>query len=239
VLNLGDTARAETHAAEALSAAERMVQEDRGSDRSLQDQVWANLTMGYVLLPATPRRALPYLEAARNVAAKSNQSGDSFHRNTDANAEEALGRALLATGDRQRGLELLRKATHTLEQLSRERPSNLDYRFSLIRALHGLGDALPLSESSEVYGTAFRAAEAIPAKPSNVRDLMNLAEVNVRWPLWNASAPAAERQRKLEAALEAFETLQSYAPDDRAVQKALAGVRRAQSVLPDREPLRP
>ena len=65
VLNLGDAAVAEVHAAEALSASEQMVKEDRGSDRSLQDHLWANWTMGSVLLPAKPRRALPYLEAAR------------------------------------------------------------------------------------------------------------------------------------------------------------------------------
>ena len=58
-------------------------------------------------------------------------------------------------------------------------------------------------------------------------ELMNQAEVNLRWPRWNASAPAAERQRKLEIAMRALQTLLSYAPDNRSVQKALAEVRRS------------
>jgi hypothetical protein len=194
--------------------------------------------MGYVLLPATPRRALPYFETAREIAARSNQRGDVFHRNSVANAEEALGHALLATGERQRGLELLRRATQTFEQIAREWPQNIDYRFALIRALNGLGDALPISESSDFYHKAFRAAEPVGANPSNVRDLMNRAEVNRRWPRWNASAPAEERQRRLDIARQALLALSSYAPNDRAVQKALADVQRS-SVLPDRESLRP
>jgi tRNA A-37 threonylcarbamoyl transferase component Bud32 len=227
VLNLGDAAAAATHAADALSAAERMVQEDRSSDRSLQDLAWANLTMGAVLLPASPRRALPYLESARDIAAKSNQSGDAYHRYSDAHAEEALGRALLATGNRQRGLELLRNATRTFERLSSERPQNIDYRFAAIRALNALGDALSAPESSEFYRKADLAAGAIPAKARNVRELMNQADVSLRWPRWNASAPAAERLRRLDAALRAFQTLQSYSPTDRAVQRGLTDVQRS------------
>jgi eukaryotic-like serine/threonine-protein kinase len=227
VLNLGDPAAAEVHAAEALSASERMVKEDRGSDRSLQDHVWANWTMGSVLLPTQPRRALAYLEAAREIAAKSNESGDAFHQESEANTEEALGHALLATGDRQRGLELLRKAAGTFERISSQWPQKIDYRFALVRALNGLGDALPVPESSEFYRKAYRAAESIPANARNVRELMNQAEVNFRWPRWNASAPAAERQRKLEIAMRALQTLLSYAPNNRSVQKALGEVRRS------------
>jgi tetratricopeptide (TPR) repeat protein len=227
VLNLGDATVAEAHAAETLSAAERMVKEDRSSDRSLQDLLWANLTMGSVLLPTQPRRALPYLEAAREIAAKSNESGDAFHQESEASAEEALGHALLATGDRQRGLDLLRKAAGTFERISSQWPQKIDYRFELVRALNGLGDALPAAESSEFYGKAYRAAESIPATARNVRELMNQAEVNLRWPRWNASASAAARQRKLEIAMRALQTLQSYAPDNRSVQKALADVRQS------------
>ena len=227
VLSLGDAAAAEGHAADALRASERMVTEDRSSDRSLQDHVWANLTMGSVLLPAEPRRALPYLETARRIAVTSNVNGDAFHQESEANAEEALGYALLATGDRQRGLELLRKAAGTLERISSQWPQKIDYRFALIRTLNGLGDALPAPESAEFYRKAYRAAQSIPADASSVRDLMNRAEVNLRWPRWNASAPVAERQRTLEIARRGFEALLSYAPENRAVQRALAEVRQS------------
>ena len=231
VLNLGDAAVAEGHAAEALRASEQMVKEDRGSNRSLQDHVWANWTMGSVLLPAQPRRALPYLEAARQIAAKSNVNGDAFHQESEANAEEALGHALLATGDRQRGLELLRKAAATFERISGEWPQKIDYRFALVRALNGLGDALLAAESREFYRKAYNAAESIPANARNVRELMNQAEVNLRWPRWNAAAPASERRRKLDVAMRALQTLLSYAPDNRSLQKALAEARRAHAGL--------
>ena len=227
VLNLGDAAAAEGHADEALRASEQMVREDRGSDRSLQDHVWANWTMGSVLLPSNPRRALPYLEAARQIAATANVNGDALHQDSEAHAEEALGHALLATGDRPRGLELLRKAAGTFERISSQWPQKIDYRFALVRALNGLGDAVPVPESSEFYRKAYRAAESIPANARNVRELMNQAEVNLRWPRWNASAPVAERQRRLEIAMQALQTLLSYAPDNRSVQRALAEVRRS------------
>jgi eukaryotic-like serine/threonine-protein kinase len=227
VLNLGDAALAEMHAAEALSASERMVKEDRGSDRSLQDLLWGNLTMGSVVLPTNPRRALPYLDVARRIAAGATEIGDAFHQESAAYADEALGLALLATGERQRGLDLLRKAAGTLERITQRWPQKIDYRFALVRALNALGDTLPVPESSEFYSKAYRAAESIPANARNVRDLMNQAEVNRRWPRWNPSAPAAERQRKLEIAMRALQTLLSYAPDNRPVQKALADVRRS------------
>lgn len=201
VLNLGEAALAEIHAAEALSAAERMVKEDRGSDRSLQDLLWANWTMGGVLLPTSPRRALPYLEAAHSIAAESEHRGDALHDGAAAHADEALGHGLLATGSRLRGLDSLRKATSTFERISSQWPQNIDYRVALIRVLNGLGDALPVPESSEFYRKAYRAAGDLPASARNVRELMTQAAVTSRWPRWNASAPAAERQRQLEAAL--------------------------------------
>jgi tetratricopeptide (TPR) repeat protein/tRNA A-37 threonylcarbamoyl transferase component Bud32 len=235
VLNLGDPVVAEMHAAETLSAAERMVKEDRGSDRSLQDHVWANWTMGSVLLSTKPRRALPYLEVAREIAAKSSENGDAFHLESEAHVEEALGHALLATGNRQRGLELLRKAAGTFERISNQWPQKIDYRFALIRALNGLGDALPVPESAEFYRKAYRAAESIPANAGNVRDLMNQAEANLRWPRWNASAPAAERQRKLEIAMRALQTLLSCAPDNRSVQNSLTELRQSVAGLSRRE----
>jgi eukaryotic-like serine/threonine-protein kinase len=230
VLNLGDAAVAEVHAAEALTASERMVKEDRGSDRSLQDHLLANWTMGSVLLPTKPHRALAYLEAAREIA-NANENDDAFHQESEAYAEEALGHALLATGNRQRGLDLLRKAAGTLERLSRQWPQKIDYRFALVRALDGLGDALPVPESSEFYRKAYEAAGSIPANARNVRELMNQAEVNLRWPRWNASAPAAERRRTLDIAMRALQTLRSYAPNDRSVQQGLADVRQSLAAL--------
>jgi eukaryotic-like serine/threonine-protein kinase len=227
VLNLGDAAAAEVHAAEALSAAERMVKEDRESDRSLQDLLWANWTMGSVLLPTNPRRALPSLEAARAIAAKSSQRSDVLHDDSEAHAEEALGYGLLATGNRQRALELLRKAAGTFERISSQWPENIDYRVALIRALNGLGDALPVPESSEFYRKAHHVAESFPASARNVRELMIQAEVSRRWSRWNASAPAAARQRQLEIALRAWQTLVAYAPSNRAVQITLDDVRRS------------
>jgi tetratricopeptide (TPR) repeat protein len=225
VLNLGNAALAETHATEALIAADRMANEDQGSNRSLQDQAWANWTLGCVLMSTNPRRALPYLEAARELAVKSG-NGDVFHDETLAHAEEALGRALLAAGNRQRGLELLRQATVTLERISSRWPQKIDYRFALIRTLNGLGDALPGPEASEPYRKAYLAAEFFPASAGNVRELLSHAEVNLRWPRWNTSATAAERQHKLETALRSWQTLLSYAPNNQSVQMALAEVRR-------------
>ena len=227
VLNLGDTAAAEVHAAEALAASARMVEEDRGSDRSLQDHLWANWTMGGVLLPTDPRRARVYLETAHEIAARSAGNRDALHQESEASSEEALGYALLATGESRRGLELLRKASSTFDRISSEWPQKIDYRFALIRALNGLGDALPASESAEIYRKAYHTAESIPADARNVRELMNQADVSMRWPRWNASAPVGERRQKLEIALRALQTLLSYAPDNRSVQESLADVRQS------------
>ena len=96
-----------------------------------------------------------------------------------------------------------------------------------MRTLNGLGDALPASEASEFYEKAYRAAGSIPGNASNARDLMNQAEVNRRWPRWNASAPAEERQRRLDIARRALLTLSSYAPNNRAVQTALTDVQQS------------
>jgi hypothetical protein len=51
--------------------------------------------------------------------------------------------------------------------------------------------------------------------------------VNLRWPRWNAGAPAAERRRKLEIALQFWQRLATYAPNNRSVQVALAEARRS------------
>jgi tetratricopeptide (TPR) repeat protein len=222
--NLGDTAVAEAHAEEALRAAEQMVEEDRRSDRSLVDLLWANLTMGTVLLPAAPHRALPYLEAAHHIA-QSNEIVDALHEGAEASAEEALGHALLATGGRQRGLDLLRKAAATFERIASRWPQKIDYRFALVRTLNAVGDALPAAEAAEFYRKAYDAAGSIPAAPRNVRDLMTQADVNLRWPRWNASAPAAARRQKLDVATRALQTLLAYAPNNRSVRNALAEVR--------------
>ena len=101
LLNLGDSAAAERHAAEALSAAEGMVEEDGSSNESLLDSVWANMTMGAVLLPTKPHRALPLLETRARSPSRRTENGDSLHQESEANAEEALGQALFATGNRR------------------------------------------------------------------------------------------------------------------------------------------
>ena len=152
-------------------------------------------------------------------------------RNPKRTPRKHSASALLATGNRQRGLDLLRKAAATLESIASRWPQKIDYRFALVRALNGLGDALPAPEASEFYEKAYRAAGSIPGNASNARDLMNQAEVNRRWPRWNASAPAEERQRRLDIARRALLTLLSYAPDNRAVQTALTDVQRSLASL--------
>lgn len=187
VLNLGDPAAAEVHAAEALEASARMVQEDRASDRSLQDPLWANWTMGCVLLSTNPRRARVYLEAAHEIAVKAAGSDDALHLESEAISEEALGHALLATGESRRGLDLLRKAA--FERISNEWPQKIDYRFALIRALNGLGDALPAPEASDIDRKAYVAAEAIPATARNVRELVRNRAASFRSARVQAEGP--------------------------------------------------
>lgn len=144
----------------------------------------------------------------------------------------ATARASLSRGStphrpvEQSGLDLLRTAAATFERVANRWPQTIDYRFALVRALNAVGDALPADESAEFYRKAYNAAGSIPEAPRNVRDLMNQADVNLRWPRWNASAPAAERRQKLDIAMQALQTLLSYAPNDQSVQKALAEVRR-------------
>ena len=64
---------------------------------------------------------------------------------------------------------------------------------------------------------------------------MNQADVSMRWPRWNASAPVGERRQKLEIALRALQTLLSYAPDNRSVQESLADVRQSLAGLSQQE----
>jgi hypothetical protein len=228
-LNLGDPAAAEPYAHEAMRETERMAAEDRGSDRSVRDRMFGSWIVGCVLLPREPRRALPYLEAALAAAsaqAKAAEGMDMLHDETSAQAQEALGRALLATGDRRRGLELLRTAALALEQLSSQAPQFINFRTDMIRAANRLGDILPAAEAAEWYRKAFAVAETFPASPRNVRELMGRAEVNLRWSRWNATAPAAERRRRLEIAAQSWAQLASYAPANRPIQAALAEARR-------------
>jgi eukaryotic-like serine/threonine-protein kinase len=224
VFNLGDHATAERHAAEALKEAEQMAKEDEGSDRSVRDLAFGNWIMGCVLLPNEPRRALPYLEAALQFAsARSNTAdGDVLHDELEANVQEALGRALLATSNRQRGLDLLRRAVATLERMSTQSPQVIDFRYDLIRASHDLADALDAPAAAEFYRQAERAAATFPAGDRNVRERVSRAEVDLRWPLWNPAAPEPERKRRLEAALQSWRKLASQAPDNPRVQSAIA-----------------
>jgi tetratricopeptide (TPR) repeat protein len=182
-----------------------------------------------VLIPASPRRAVPYLEAALKFASAQPEGGvsDVLQDDLEAHAQEALGRALLAAGERGRSLELLRRAVATFERLLSQAPQIVEYRFDLIQAMNGLGDALPSPESADFYRRAFIAAAAFPAAPRNTRELLSQAEVNLRWPRWNAGAPAAERRRKLEIALQFWQRLATYAPNNRSVQVALAEARRS------------
>lgn len=220
VFNLGNQAVAERYAAEALREAERMAAEDQGSDRSVRDRMFGNWIMGCVLLPKEPRRALPYLEAALSYAGGGK---DVLHDESYANTQEALGLALLAAGDRRRGLELLTSAVATLERISAAAPQILDYRTDMIRAANELGDALPAREAAGWYRKAFDAAGPMPAGgPRNVRELMSQAEVNLRWPRWNSGAPEPERRRRLEVARQLWRQLSTYAPENRSVRAALA-----------------
>lgn len=234
VANLGDHAAAERYATGALGEAERMAREDRGSDRSVRDRMFGNWILGCVLLPNEPRRALRYLEAALiSASAQARSDGaDVLHNDTLANAQEALGRALLATGDRRRGLELLGTAAATLERISAQAPQIVDYRSDMIRAANGFGDAHQAGQAAEWYRKAFRAAESFPATPRNVRELLRKAEVHLRWPRWNTDAPAAERQRMAETAVRLWQQLAGHAPGNRSVQDSLAEARRTLGAPP-------
>lgn len=228
-LSLGDYAGAESYAAEAFQEAERMFKEDAASNRSIRDRMWGNWILGCVLIPASPRRAIPYLEGALQWASVRPEGGasDVLQEQTEAEAREALGRARLAAGERARGLDLLRQALATFERNSAAAPQAIAYRVALIRAANALGDALPVSDAAEFYRKAFRAAALLPAEPRNVRELLSQAEVHLRWPRWNPAALAAERQQKAARALQLWQKLASYAPKNRRVQDTVAEAQRA------------
>ncbi len=216
-LNLGDPVKARGYAAETMREAEAMAEEDRGSARSVRDRSLGNWLMGSVLLRSEPRRALPYLETALQLAAEQDLA--------KANAEEALALALLQTGDRARALGLLRRAAAMLERRSGEAPQILDYRSDLIRVLNALGDALPAHEAAEFYRKAYLAADSTASGGRNVRELLSRAETDLRWARWNAGARADEQRRKLERALDCWQKLAAQAPGNAAVQARVAEVR--------------
>ncbi|MBM3782898.1 MAG: serine/threonine protein kinase [Acidobacteria bacterium] len=230
-LHLGDQEAAERYAMNSLRAAEQLAVEDQGSERSVKDRMFGNWILGCVLLQNEPRRALPYLEKALAAAlaqAKSGGASDVSHDDLLANSQEALGRALVATGDRRRGLELMRQAVVIFERISAQVPEIFDYRNDLIRATNSLGDTQPAEEAADWYRKAFRAAEAFPAgEPRNVRELMRLAEVHLRWPRWNPAAPEAERKRMAEKSVRLWQKLADKAPRNRWAQESLAEARRA------------
>ena len=217
-LNLGDPVKARSYAAETMREAEAMAEEDRGSARSVRDRSLGNWLMGSVLLRSEPRRALPYLETALQLAAEQDLA--------KANAEEALALALLQTGDRARALGLLRRAAAMLERRSGEAPQILDYRSDLIRVLNALGDALPAHEAAEFYRKAYLAADFTASGGRNVRELLSRAETDLRWVRWNAGARADEQRRKLERALDCWQKLAAQAPSNAAVQARVGEVRR-------------
>jgi tetratricopeptide (TPR) repeat protein len=225
-LNLGDAAAAERYATDAMREAERMAKEDHGSDRSVRDRMFGNWVLGCVLLPNASRRALPYLEAAVASAQAQTKSEeiDVLHDEALAQAQEALGLAFLATGNRQRAMELLRESVTTFERISAEAPRIIDYRVGLIRAANSYGDAMPVNEAAKWYRKAFEAAAAFPAAPAaprNVREQLSRAEVHLRWPRWNPTASLTERREKLEIALESWRQLAASAPGNRSVRASL------------------
>jgi tetratricopeptide (TPR) repeat protein len=218
-LNLGDPVKARDYAAEVVREVDAMAAEDRGSVRSVHDRSVGNWLMGSVLLHSEPRRALPYLETALQLAPDQDLA--------QANAGEALALALLATGNRTRAVGLLRRAAATLEHRSGEEPQILDYRCDLIRVLNALGDALPAHEAAEFYRKAYLAAEFTVPGTRNVRELLSRAEADLRWVRWNAGAHADEQRARLERALHCWQKLAAQAPRNAAVQAKVAEVRRS------------
>lgn len=216
-LHLGQPAAAENYASRALREAEALAEEDRGSARSLRDRLLGHWMMGCVLLPVDGRRALPYLETALQLAPAQEQ--------VEANAQEALARALLATGGRRRALDLLRRAAATLDRLSTESPRFLDYRFDLIRVWNLLGDTLPPAEGAEFHRRAFVALDAHAAGDRNTRELLSRAETSFRWVRWNPAASAAEKRSHLERAVGSWRKLAAQAPGNPEIQRSLAEAR--------------
>lgn len=214
--NLARPAAAAGYASRALREAEALAEEDRGSARSVRDRMLGHWMMGCVLLPVDARRALPYLETALRLAPANEQ--------LEANAQEALARALLRTGDRRRALDLLRRAAATLERLSQEAPRFIDYRCDLLRVWNTLGDALPAAEGGEFYRKAYRAA-ASDAAERNVREVLNRAETDLRWVRWNPAAPAVQKRSYLERAAGSWSRLAPRAPGNLDIQRNLAEAR--------------
>jgi eukaryotic-like serine/threonine-protein kinase len=222
-LSLGDSETAQRYAGEALRQAEAIAKEDGGSFRSGRDRALANLMMAYVLLATEPRRAVPLAQVALEGTAGQGQ--------IEANAQEALARGLLATGDRKRALELIRSAVETMDQLSQKTPRFIDYRFDLVRLCNLMGDQLPPSQAGEFYRMGYEAAALFPEASSSIRALASRAETDMRWDRWNPEATVSERRSKLERALQIFQKLATQAPGNAAVQAKLADVRRSLSKL--------
>jgi predicted Ser/Thr protein kinase len=230
--NLGDRAAAEIYAAAALREVETIAKEDQGSARSVRDRMFGNLMMGRVLL-ADARRALPYLETALDLAYAQTKENpeEQLNRQSEAEAEEALARALLKTGNRRRALDLLYHAAGTLDGLTEEAPQMIEYRFEAMRTWTTLGDALPMPAAAEFYRKAYAVAESAPQNDRNVWELIGRAEANLRWPRWNPSAAAEEQRRKLEIALRSWQKLAARAPGNTYVQAALAEARRSLALV--------
>lgn len=229
MFNLGEQAIAETHASEAFREGEAMAKEDPGTPRSIRDRYFGNWIMGCVLIPAEARRAVPYLKTALLLATSLavQDKEDPFNAQIEAEAQEALGRALLATGERAKAIELLRYSSATIGRLSARSPKLFEYRFALIRLWNTLGDSLPAGEGLEFYRKAYEAAEAFPAGQRHVLQILGRAEVDLRWARWNPGASPAERQRILDRAREALEKLAARAPSNRAIQASLAAASRS------------
>jgi serine/threonine protein kinase len=226
-LSLSNREAAERYATDALREAESMVAEDKGSSRANRDRWLATWLLGAVLIPYEPSRALQYSASALELASALPRAGsDPFPVQAEADSQETLALALLKTGDRQRAVTLLRRSAEGMERLSREAPQIIDYRSELIRILHALGDALPPVAAAEHYRKAYLAAEDFPNGDRNMYGALRRAEANLRWPRWNTAAPAAERRKRLEAALRAFERMAGQAPANRSIQAALAEARR-------------
>lgn len=151
-----------------------------------------------------------------------------------ANTQESLGRALLAIGQRNRGLELMSSALSILERMSAQAPQTLDDRRDMIRAANGLGDALPPAEAAPYYRKAFqKAVDTLPAiGPRNVREWDIRGQVYLRWHRWNPAATPDERRRMAGIAVEAWRKLASFAPANRAVQASLAEAQRVLAAVP-------
>jgi hypothetical protein len=109
----------------------------------------------------------------------------------------------------------------------KQAPDRIDLRYEMIRAYNALGDLLDAKDAAGPYARALAVAESAPPGDRNVWDLRSRAECNLRWPLWNPSAPAAERRARLEAALQGWERLAAQAPANQRVRATLAKVRAA------------